>query len=137
MTRIDTGEEVKVGDFAGQPLMVNFWATWCPPCRYEMPWIQKVYDDNRDAGFVVLAVNAGERVPPSMLEDTVTQFVDSMDLSFPVLIGDNTLQVQRSWSVTGLPATFFVDVEGNVVDAHQGMFPNLATLAAKVSTLVN
>lgn len=136
MTLLESGEEVSLSDYHGSPLMVNFWATWCPPCRFEMPWIQRAFDEHRDSGFVVLGVNAGERVPPSMLMDTVSQFTESMGLTFPMLAGDSTLEVQRSWTVTGLPATFFIDSEGVVVDVHKGMFPNEATLTAEVQELL-
>ncbi len=137
MTLLETGEEVSLSDYAGQWVMVNFWATWCPPCRFEMPWIQSVYEARQEDGFVVLAVNAGERVPPSMVEDTIRQFVDFMGLTFPMLWGDNAYEVQRQWKVTGLPATFVVDPDGTVVDVHQGMFPNQVTLEYRVNRLLD
>jgi thiol-disulfide isomerase/thioredoxin len=136
MTLLSTGEEVSLSDYAGQSVMINFWSTWCPPCRFEMPWVQQAADGHADEQFVVLAVDAGERVPPSMVEDTIRQYVDSMGLTFPVLWGDNTFQVQREWTVMGLPATFFVAPDGTVVDLHQGMFPNQATLEDRVVRLL-
>jgi thiol-disulfide isomerase/thioredoxin len=131
-----TDQEVKLSDYRGKAVMVNFWATWCPPCRIEMPWIQSIYQANQDKGFVVLAVDAGERVPPSMWQDTVIQFTNGMGLTFPVLLGDNTYEVQRQWDIYGLPATFMIDAEGKVVDYHTGMFPNEATLDDRIQELL-
>jgi cytochrome c biogenesis protein CcmG, thiol:disulfide interchange protein DsbE len=128
MTRVGSGEQVSLADFKGQPLLVNYWATWCPPCRLEMPWLQAAYDAHKDNGFVVLAVDAGEKVPPSMVPDTIQRFLDSAGLTFPVLMGDNTYAVQRQWSILGLPASFLIDREGNVVDFMSGAYPNQATL---------
>jgi thiol-disulfide isomerase/thioredoxin len=125
-----------LSELQGRPVMVNFWATWCPPCRVEMPWIQSVYDEHKDKGFEVLAVDAGERVPPSMVADTVSQFTNMMGLTFPVLMGDNTYQVQRDWSVYGLPATFLLDEEGKVADVHTGMYPNEVTLKSRLEAIV-
>ena len=64
MTLLETGQPVKLSDYRGKPLLINFWATWCPPCRYEMPWLQNAYAAHKDKGFELLAVDAGERVWP-------------------------------------------------------------------------
>jgi len=132
MKQLADGAEVSLADFHGKTVMINFWATWCPPCRLEMPWLESLYGNYKDKDFVLLAVDAGERVPPSMVEERVKQFVDRMALTFPVLIGDNTYDVQRIYSVYGLPSTFIVDPGGTVVDYHNGMYPNEATLRAQV-----
>ena len=77
-------------------------------------------------------VTAGERVPPSMVEDTVKQFMERMGLTFPGLLGDNTYDVQRTYSVYGLPSTFIINPDGTIVDYHNGMYPNEATLEAQI-----
>ncbi len=138
MPRLGTEESVTLRDLAGKPIMINFWATWCPPCRHEMPWIQAVYDAYRDQGLEVLAVNAGEKVSQDRAAATVSAFVEMMALTFPVLFGDldSSIEVQRAYSVAGLPATYFVDPSGTVVDLHTGMFPNGATLELKVRRLL-
>jgi len=136
MRQLDTGEEVSLDQFAGQPVLINFWATWCPPCRAEMPWIENVYNEFKAEGLVVLAVDAGEKVPPSMVEDTVTRYIASQGLTFPVLMGDNTYDVQRDYQVYGLPGTALVSRDGVVVAYHSGMYPNEATLRDQVVRLL-
>jgi peroxiredoxin len=127
MDRLDGGEPVSLSGLKGKPVVLNFWATWCPPCRLEMPWLQNAYNAHQAEGLTVLAVDAGEKVPPDMVHDQVARFVEDAGLTFPMLLGDNTYEVQKQWSVLGLPATFLVDSEGKVVDFHGGAFPNQAT----------
>jgi len=136
MRQLDTGEEVSLSQFAGQPVLINFWATWCPPCRAEMPWIENVYNEFKEQGLVVLAVDAGEKVPPSMVEETVARYIASQGLTFPVLLGDNTYDVQRDYQVYGLPGTALVNRDGVVVAFHSGMYPNEATLRDQVERLL-
>ena len=128
MTLLETGEEISISDYRGRPLLVNYWATWCPPCRREMPFLQAMHDKYADDGFAVLAVDAGEKVPPSLVVDTIARYINSAGLTFPVLYGDNTYEVQREWSVLGLPGSFMVNTEGIVTAYHSGMYPNTATL---------
>jgi len=128
MRLLGTDEEVSLSDFVGQPVLINFWATWCPPCRYEMPWLEKLHKDYGPEGLVVLAVDAGEKVPASMVEETVQRYIDSSNYTFPVLLGDNTYDVQRQYGVNGLPSTFMISPEGVVLGYHSGMYPNAATL---------
>ncbi|MEO8083753.1 MAG: TlpA disulfide reductase family protein [Ardenticatenales bacterium] len=128
LKQLDSGADVSFADYAGKTVLVNFWATWCPPCRREMPWLQKAHDTYKDDGFVLLAVDGGEKVPASMAEDTIKRYVGQSGLTFPVLWGDASFQMQNDWNVYGLPATFLVDKEGVVRLVHTGMFPNNATL---------
>jgi thiol-disulfide isomerase/thioredoxin len=121
-------EKVRLGDLEGKPVLVNFWATWCPPCRLEMPWIQSVYEKYKDQGFTVLGVDAGEKVPAEMVEATVKQYVESQGLSFPILLDEGTYQLQQAWAVGGLPASFLINPKGTISYIHTGMFPNEATL---------
>lgn len=100
-----TGETIRLSDLQGQAVMVNFWATWCPPCRAEMPAIQQVYDKYRGQNFTVLAVNLQEG------EAQVADFAGQMGLTFPILI-DQEGTVFARYRVNGLPSTFFVDRQG-------------------------
>jgi thiol-disulfide isomerase/thioredoxin len=128
MTRLSDGAQVTLSETRGQTVLINFWATWCPPCRLEMPWLQSVYEKYKDQGFDILAVNAGERVPAAQVEATVQHYIDQASLTFPVLIGDNAFAVQRDYAVYGLPASFILDTEGNVIHEHGGAYPNEPTL---------
>lgn len=101
------GETVSLADFRGQPVLVNFWATWCPPCRKEMPAIQHVYEQHQDADFVVLAVNVQES------EETIRPFVEEMGVTFPVLLDENG-DVMKQYRIMGLPSSFFVARDGTI-----------------------
>ena len=102
LERPGTGERVSLSDFRGQPVVLNFWATWCVPCRTEMPDLQAAHDEE---GGVVLAVTWQE-------SDSVVQaFVDEFALDFPVAL-DREGRVREHYGVVGLPATFFIDAEG-------------------------
>ncbi len=132
MARLDNGEKQPLSGLRGKTVMLNFWATWCPPCRYEMPFLMSVYERYKEQGLEILAIDAGEKVPPEQVKDRVTAYVDGMQLPFPVLLDDNTYEVQRLYAVTGLPATFIIDTEGKVLNHHGGMFPDEASLDAFV-----
>lgn len=128
MQLLGSEEKVRLSDYAGQTVLVNFWATWCPPCRLEMPWIQSMYEKYQDQGLVVLGVDAGEKVPADMVEATVRQYVEGQGLTFPILLDPVTYQLQQAWAVTGLPASFLINPKGTITYVHTGMFPNEATL---------
>ncbi len=128
MKLLGSEDAVRLSDYVGQAVLVNFWATWCPPCRLEMPWIQSLYEKYKDQGLVVLGVDAGEKVPTEMVEPTVRQYVESQGLTFPILLDPVTYQLQQSWAVMGLPASFLINPQGTITYVHTGMFPNEATL---------
>jgi thiol-disulfide isomerase/thioredoxin len=130
MTLLDSGEAVSLSDFRGGAVMVNFWATWCPPCRAEMPWLQAAAETHQD--LTILAVNAGERVPAEMAPETIGMFVRQMGLTFPILYGPEAYEVQTEWQVWGLPATFLVSPDGTVADSHQGMYPGQQVLEQQI-----
>jgi len=99
------GQTITLSDLQGQVVLINFWASWCLPCREEMPAIQHVYEQYRDQGFVVLAVNLREE------DAQVAAFVDQLELTFPVLM-DRDGDVFDRYRVMALPSTFFVDRAG-------------------------
>jgi peroxiredoxin len=107
------GETVRLSDFTGHPLLVNFWATWCPPCRLEMPLLEQTYQKLKDGGFVVLAVDVQEG------PDKVNPYIEELGLTFPVAL-DRGGAVATAYRVTGLPTTVFVDSNGVVADIHRG-----------------
>jgi peroxiredoxin len=108
-----SGEHIKLSDFHGRTVLINFWATWCGPCRLEMPAIQSRYERYGDE-LVVLAVNFDEEAP------LVQQFTDELGLTFPVLL-DPGGEVQRLYRVRGYPTTVFVDADGLIEIQHIGL----------------
>ncbi len=103
-----TGRLVRLSDFRGKTVVLNFWATWCPPCIAEMPELQALHASRQGAGdLVVLAVDVQE--PPSV----VAEFVQVKGLTMPVL-SDRTGEVAKHYGLPGLPGTFFIDRDGTV-----------------------
>lgn len=107
------GETVRLSDFAGHPMLINFWATWCPPCRFEMPLLEQTYEKLKDQGFVVLGVDVQEG------PDLVNPYIQEMGLTFPVAL-DRGGAVSTAYRVAALPTTVFVDANGVVTDIHRG-----------------
>jgi peroxiredoxin len=101
------GKTHSLAEMRGKVVVVNFWATWCPPCREEMPSMQRVWELTREEGVVMLAVDVGET------EETVFPFVAEHGIGFPILL-DKDSAVTGRWPVLGLPTTFVIDPEGRM-----------------------
>lgn len=99
------GRTMGTGDFLGRPLLINFWATWCEPCRLEMPAIQARYERYAADGLQVLAVDFDEPA------GDVAAFGQELGLTFPLLL-DPSGSVQRLYQVRGYPSSFFIDRQG-------------------------
>ena len=108
------GQRVTLSQYRGKPVMLNFWASWCGPCRIEIPEIQSLYEAHAgDDSSVILAVNFGEPAA------TVRAFVQENKLSFRVLIDEDST-ISRLYRVQGIPATLFVNKQGRIVETHLG-----------------
>ncbi|MFQ6014429.1 MAG: redoxin domain-containing protein [Anaerolineae bacterium] len=107
------GRDVSLGHFRGRPVLVNFWATWCPPCRIEMPIIQAAYEKYKEKGLVVLAVDIGEA------PEAVERFAQDLGLTFTILL-DNDGRVASLYRARAIPVSFFIDGEGVIVYKHIG-----------------
>jgi cytochrome c biogenesis protein CcmG/thiol:disulfide interchange protein DsbE len=107
------GATVALADLRGQVVLINFWATWCPPCRAEMPAIQAAFAQYQPQGFTVLAVTAGEDAA------TVTAFLQAHDLHVPALLDTNG-QVHATYFASTLPSSFFIDRRGIVRAIYKG-----------------
>ena len=106
-------EMLALSDFRGKPAVINFWATWCPPCRRELPALQAAYEAYRDEiGFVAVDVKEAA--------STVAPFVDQLDLTFPVVIDSDGSVSDVAYEVRGLPTTLFLDAKGVVSARHIG-----------------
>jgi peroxiredoxin len=97
----------QLSDYRGKVVIVNFWATWCPPCREEMPSMQRAWKRLQQQDIVILAVDVGED------EDTIFTFTADYPMDFPLLMDLDSSVVQR-WPVRGLPTTFVIDPQGRI-----------------------
>jgi cytochrome c biogenesis protein CcmG/thiol:disulfide interchange protein DsbE len=101
-------ERLSIADLAGKAVIVNFWATWCLPCKEETPFLQKYYEENKAKGLVVLGI-----VNESFKGDAV-RFLRRYGVTYPAVFGPGQKEARR-WGVSGYPETFFVDRTGHVV----------------------
>ena len=125
-----SGELIRLSDFRGKPVLVNFWASWCPPCRSEMPAIQRVYTDRKDEDFVVLAVNATNQDNLA----AALSFVEQNELTFPILL-DQGGEASRAYQLRSLPTSFFIDPEGMIREVVIGGPMSEALLSIRVDQL--
>lgn len=111
-----TGGKVRLSDYKGKVILVNFWATWCAPCRKEIPWLVELHDEYREHGLVVLGVSIDESVP------LVKPFVEQLQVSYPVLIGKDREDVQEAFGpLLGLPTSVLVTRNGTICTRHAGI----------------
>ena len=123
------GQTISLSDLRGKPVLINFWATWCPPCREEMPYLQQVYEEWLHKRLVVLAVNVGEN--PSKVEE----FIQVNNLTLPVLLDVNGVAAQQ-YGITAIPATFFVDQSGIVQEKVVGSFQNKEQIMGYLDAII-
>lgn len=109
------GRRVRLSELRGSPVLINFWATWCAPCKQEMPLIVEQYNWNKGRGLRVLAIDT---LVNDNLED-MRAFVKRFNMNFDVLV-DETDAIAGGWEVMGLPTTFFVKPDGIVAKVHVG-----------------
>ena len=112
LTDLD-GQGIRLADFAGKPVWVVFWATWCPPCQQETPDIRAVYEANEAAGLVVVAVDVQEDV------DTVRRYTQRYGLGYRIGL-DTYAAIMRTYGVFGLPTHYFIDRSGVIRDRYFG-----------------
>jgi cytochrome c biogenesis protein CcmG, thiol:disulfide interchange protein DsbE len=110
------GTQVTLRELRGQVILINVWATWCPPCRAEMPAMQQAYTAYRDRGFMVLAVNQREDAT------AITPFLEQYRLTFPILL-DQDGQASVTYQAHALPSSFFVDRRGVIRVVYRGPMP--------------
>ncbi len=112
LTDID-GETVRLSDYRGDVVFLNFWATWCGPCKEEMPLMQSVYQDLQDEGFTIIAVNFQETL------DMARDYIREYGYTYPVPV-DKTGEVSGRYSVRGLPTSYIINRQGRVIAAKAG-----------------
>ena len=111
-----TGENLRLSEYRGDVVMINFWATWCGPCRQEMPLLDELYNRYQRVGFNLLGVNIDDDSRRAM------QMAEELGIDFPVLF-DATKEVSRLYEVEAMPVTVLVDREGTVRYVHHGYKP--------------
>ncbi len=111
-----TGENLRLSEYRGDVVMVNFWATWCGPCRQEMPLLDQLYSRYERVGFTLLGVNIDDNSSKAM------NMVQELGVSFPVLF-DSRKEVSKLYQVDTMPATVLIDREGTVRYIHHGYKP--------------
>ncbi|MDE5803667.1 MAG: TlpA family protein disulfide reductase [Lachnospiraceae bacterium] len=104
-------EEVKLSDFVGKPVVLNFWASWCGPCKSEMPFFQNMYDTyGEEVVFMMVNLTDGSRETV----ETALDYVQQADYTFPIYF-DTNQEAAYAYYVSSIPATYFIDAEGNLV----------------------
>ena len=110
-----SGDEVKLSDYLGKKVFINFWASWCGPCTIEMPDIQKLYNEiKKNDDVVILTINVGES------RNEVAKYIRQNDYSFEVLT-DTTMAIFASYDTSYIPLSVFIDEEGNIISEHNGV----------------
>ncbi len=126
------GQSMTLSSLRGKVVLINIWASWCAPCKAEMPAIENVYRRYRDSGFVTLAVN-------STIQDNqadAVAFAQRLGLTFPILL-DTDGTVTRLYQVRALPTSFIVGRDGKIRDVILGGAMNEATIASKIQSLLS
>jgi peroxiredoxin len=117
-TLVDTdGKKVSLADYKGRAVLVNFWATWCAPCKLEMPWFEQFRNQYKDQGFEVLGI-AEDDAP----KDEIVKTAKHAGVSYPVLYTDNKV-ANLYGGIDSLPTTFYIDRKGTVVEETIGLAP--------------
>ncbi len=124
------GKSIALKDLRGKAVILNFWATWCPPCRAEMAALNQVQQDQADRGLVVLGVNQLES------PQTVQRFMREQGLSFPIAL-DSVASTSEAYRVSALPTTYFIDRNGVIQDVVFGGPMAQALIESKALVLLN
>ncbi|MGH4052192.1 MAG: TlpA family protein disulfide reductase [Clostridium sp.] len=107
------GKELTLSDLKGKKVFLNFWATWCPPCKSEMPEIQKLYEETKDTDLVIVAVDIGEPL------SEVKSFTSENKYTFKVLL-DSDQSVAAKYEISSIPTSYFIDEDGNIISKFIG-----------------
>ena len=109
------GEIIKLSELRGQAVLINLWTTWCPPCREEMPTLEKIYNEYKDQAFIVVGVNMTYQDEPQ----AVMPFVKEHGLTFPIVL-DETGKVGNAYQLKSLPTSYFINRDGIIEEVVIG-----------------
>ena len=110
-----SGKPVKLSDYRGKAVVLDFWATWCGPCKVEIPWFIEFQRKYKDKGLVVLGVASGDEQ-----WDVIKPFTDKMKINYPVVLG-NDMTADLYGGIEALPTTFIIDRDGRIAKVHIGL----------------
>jgi thiol-disulfide isomerase/thioredoxin len=112
------GENLRLSDYKGQVILLDFWATWCAPCRIEIPGFIELYDEYGPQGFVVIGFDVDDPVP------AIQSFAAELEINYPVLVGADRDDVKDAYGPpVGYPTSFIIDREGKICASHTGFVP--------------
>jgi cytochrome c biogenesis protein CcmG/thiol:disulfide interchange protein DsbE len=109
------GKTVRLSDYRGKVVLLNFWATWCGPCKLEIPWFNEFQQQHRERGLVVLGISMDEEG-----WDVIKPFVSALKVNYRILLGDETV-ADLYGGVSSLPTSFLIDRQGRIASVHVGL----------------
>jgi thiol-disulfide isomerase/thioredoxin len=125
------GQEITLSQLKGKVVLLDFWATWCGPCRESIPHLIQLYKNNRENGFELIGVSVDKGD-----EEVVRNFTRSMDIPYPIVIAPE--EMVRNYSVTGIPTTVFIDKQGKIRGKVPGFSSSISQqMTAKVADLIS
>ena len=124
-------QEISLANLKGGPIVLNFWASWCPPCKAEMPAFQEAFQEYSESDLQIIAINATNQ--DSLTE--VTQFIEEYEISFPIPL-DQSGAVSKDYLVHSLPTTYFIDKNGIIKEIIIGGPIPLSLLRIQISQLL-
>ena len=122
------GNKVALSDYKGKTIFLNFWASWCDPCKYEMPFIEQLYQDTKDSDLVIITINLQEA------KSVASKFMTDNKYHFPVWL-DSEGDVANQYGVSGIPLSLLINKDYKIISAHQGAMENYEVLKEFVEQL--
>ena len=118
------GKPISLSDYKGKVVFIDFWATWCPPCRLSIPYVEKLYEQYKDnEDFVVLGINLEES------KEDITKFMKKQKMNYPVLLSDK--KVISNYKIASIPRFFLIDRNGEIYNKYVGFAPGVEELWQK------
>ena len=118
------GKTISLSDYKGKVVFIDFWATWCPPCRLSIPYVEKLYEQYKDnEDFVVLGINLQES------KEDITKFMKKQKMNYPILLSDN--KVISNYKIASIPRFFIIDRNGEIYNKYVGFAPGVEELWQK------
>jgi thiol-disulfide isomerase/thioredoxin len=121
-----TGKNISLASYKGRPLVVDFWATWCGPCKVEIPWFEKLHDQYASQGLEIIGISTDDLDNQDAAKlftqkKDIADFVTKMHMNYPVLYGTDS--IEDKWGIDAMPTTFFIDRNGKIVASTIGLAP--------------